>query len=135
MTASCLGSISVLTDGDASAPQGFECQEIPLARVDDLVPETDRIAVVKIGAGGSELDVFQGMDRILSVDRPVILVELNSTSLRDHRGAKPKELTDLLFGYDNRVPEATSVLAGQPAMVGEVPMGAQVFANIVCFPA
>jgi FkbM family methyltransferase len=130
-----MGSMFILPDLDSPVPDGFDAIEIPLARVDDLVPETEIIEIVKIDIEGAELAAFQGMDRILGRDRPVILLELNSRTLRDYHGVEPRELVAFLRDYGYRLAEATSMLTGAPAMVGDIPHGAHVFANLVCFPA
>lgn len=129
-----LGSMFILTDAAAPVPDGFDSMEIPLARVDDLVPETEVIEIVKIDIEGAELAAFRGMDRILRRDRPVILLELNSRTLRDYHGVEPRELVEFLRSYGYRLAEAESMLSGAPAMIGDVPDGAHVFANLVCYP-
>jgi hypothetical protein len=125
----------VLTDPDAPVPDGFDCVEIPLARVDDLVPAGEVVEVVKIDVEGAELDVLRSMSRILARDRPVIVMELNSRALREHRGVEPRDLVDFLLVRGYRIAEAKSMLTGTPAMIGQVPLGAHVFANVVCFPS
>jgi len=130
-----LGSMFVLADSDAPMPEGLDCVEIPLARVDDLVPAGEVVGVVKIDVEGAELDVLRGMSRILGRDRPVVLLELNSRALRENRGVEPRDLVDFLLARGYRVAEARSMLTGTPAMIEEVPHGAHVFANVVCFPS
>jgi FkbM family methyltransferase len=130
-----LGSMFILPDLDSPVPDGFSSVEIPLARIDDLVPESEVIEIVKIDIEGAELIAFQGMERILGRDRPIILLELNSRTLRDYHNTEPRELVEYLRSFGYRLAEATSMLTGTPTMIGEVEDGAHVFMNLVCFPA
>jgi FkbM family methyltransferase len=130
-----LGSMFVLTDPEVPTPDGFDSVEIPLARVDDLVPATEVIEIVKMDIEGAELTALQGMERILTRDRPVILLELNSRTLREYHGVEPRDLVEYLRSFGYRLAEAQSMLTGTPTMIGEVEVGAHVFMNLVCFPA
>lgn len=127
-----LGSTFVL-EGDDAAPDGHLAQRIDLARVDDLVPASETVDLVKIDVEGAELDVFRGMPRILERDRPVIVMELNSMSLRDHRGLEARDLMSHLFAHGYRAAEARSLMAGDPLWVVDIPEGMNVFANVVCW--
>jgi len=129
-----LGSMFVLADPAAPVPAGLASAEVPLARVDDLVPASEYVDLVKIDVEGAEVAALTGMRRILTRDRPVILLELNSFALRDNAGVEPRDLVALLHGHGYRIAEATSMLTGVPALIDEVPVGAQVVANVVCFP-
>lgn len=130
-----MGSMFVLTDPDAAVPDGFDSSEIPLARIDDLVPSDEIVEIVKMDIEGAELTALRGMERILTRDRPVILLELNSRTLRDYHDTEPRELVEYLKSFGYRLAEAESMLTGTPSLIGEVEDGAHVFMNLVCFPA
>jgi FkbM family methyltransferase len=130
-----MGSMFVLTDPDAAVPDGFDSTEIRLDRIDDLVPSDEVVEIVKMDIEGAELTALQGMERILTRDRPVILLELNSRTLRDYFNTEPRELVAYLRSFGYRLAEAESMLTGTPSMIGEVEDGAHVFMNLVCFPA
>jgi FkbM family methyltransferase len=127
-----LGSTFVL-EGDGEVPDGHLVQPIALARVDDLVPASASVDLVKIDVEGAELDVLRGMPRVLERDRPVIVMEINSTALRDHRGTEARDLMAHLFAHGYRAAEARSLLAGDPLWVVDIPEGLNVFANVVCW--
>jgi FkbM family methyltransferase len=131
-TSANLGSGFVLI-GDGEAPAGHVVREIPLARVDDLVPASERVGLVKIDVEGAELDVLRGMDRILGRDRPVVVMELNTFTLRRNRGVEAEDLLGHLFARGYRAAEAASLLTSDPVWVRDIPRGADVFANIVAW--
>ena len=62
---------------------GHEVREIEVrvAQLDDMVAETDRIALLKVDVEDVELEVLSGATRILSHDRPFIIVECASAKL------------------------------------------------------
>ena len=127
-----LGSTFVPAPGTATPP-GHVAQRVELARVDDLIPSDETVDLVKIDVEGAELDVFRGMPRILERDRPIIVMELNSRSLRENRGVEAAELMDHLRAHGYRAAEAASLLAGDPVWVGDLPAGIEMFAYIVCW--
>lgn len=131
-TSANLGS-GFVVDGDARVPDGHVVREIPLARVDDLVDASERVALVKIDVEGAELDVLRGMERILVRDRPVVVLELNSFTLRRNRGVEAADLMGHLFARGYRAAEAASLLTPEPVWVHDLPRGADVFANLVCW--
>ncbi len=129
-----LGSMYVLVDPDAELPEGHEAAEIPLARVDDLVRDTERVDLVKIDVEGAELDVLQGMPRILGRDRPRVIFEVNSKSLRENRGVGAQAVVSLFHDHEYVLVEAKSLAAGTPAVVAEIPEDLEVFGNLVALP-
>jgi FkbM family methyltransferase len=129
-----LGSMYVLVDPNVELPDGHESAEIPLARVDDLVPETERVDLVKIDVEGAELDVLQGMPRILHRDRPRVVFEINSKSLRENRGVEAQAVVDLFHSHGYVLVEAKSLAVGTAVVVDEIPADLEIFDNLVALP-
>lgn len=74
-------------DSSASAVEGFRPQEfyretlwVPMLRADqavrDVLHHGQRPAIVKIDVEGGELEVLEGLERILRQDRPFVLCEV-----------------------------------------------------------
>ena len=61
--------------------------DVEVTTADHAVDETERVDLVKIDVEGFEPEVLQGMSRILSRDRPIIVLECNpdgpSTALEE----------------------------------------------------
>jgi FkbM family methyltransferase len=55
--------------------------QVEVRRLDDCIPEGAGVDFIKIDVEGSEYDVLQGAERILTVDQPVIVLEAGSLSL------------------------------------------------------
>jgi FkbM family methyltransferase len=70
------------------------------ATLDDVLADLGvRPDFVKIDTEGSELGVLRGADTTLSVDRPVLMLELQEQSLR-HCGGSVQEVCDMLRSHD-----------------------------------
>lgn len=126
-----MGEMFVIEEG--AAPAGRETVGVPLVRVDDAIPSHETVDVVKLDVEGAELAVLGGMERIIARDRPVIVMELNSFTLRRHRGVEAHQVMDLLYRHGYRAAEAGSMLTRDPVWVGDLPAGCDVFANVVCW--
>lgn len=51
--------------------------DVPVRRIDDVVPESQKVDLVKLDIEGFEDRALNGMQRILSTDKPDIFVECN----------------------------------------------------------
>jgi FkbM family methyltransferase len=67
-----VGLDSINHIADAGEPGGTT---VPVVRLDDTV---EGPALIKVDVEGFELDVFRGAHRLLTVDRPALLFELNN---------------------------------------------------------
>lgn len=87
----------------AGAVDGRKVLNIPVTTVDLL---SDEMAIhpdiVKIDVEGYELHVLQGATRVLSTDRPDIMLELHPDRLRAY-GGSVSELIALLLGHGYQV--------------------------------
>jgi FkbM family methyltransferase len=74
-------------------------QPVLVKTLDSCVPH--RIDFIKIDVEGSELLVFRGAERILTTDRPVILVEINPANLLRTSGISATEFGEYVerLGY------------------------------------
>jgi len=89
-----------VTNGDStasldlgSAPHGdarFRSEPVTLMRLDDVV--TERLGFVKIDVDGHELEVLEGAQRIISSDKPALLIEAEQPGSVD-------AVTRLLHGF------------------------------------
>lgn len=61
--------------------QERECRTMML---DQAIPSSERVALLKVDVEGHELDVFRGANRILNKDRPHILFECETRHLISH---------------------------------------------------
>lgn len=76
--------------GRAGTKSGFSATgphsriEVPIVRIDDLLPRLrERPGILmKLDVEGSELDVLSGAEQLITLHRPVILIELNPWSAR-----------------------------------------------------
>ena len=50
-------------------------------KLDDSIPESDKVSFIKVDVEGHELSVFRGASRILEIDKPHILFECESRHL------------------------------------------------------
>jgi FkbM family methyltransferase len=65
--------------------------------LDNLVPETDHVGVIKVDVEGAELQVFQGAVGTIKRCRPVIVFE-HGLGAADCYGTRPNQIYDLLCG-------------------------------------
>ena len=87
--------------------------DVQMRRIDDLIPTSRKVGVMKIDVEGAELQALRGARGMLERDKPAICFE--STELNDDVAA----LFDLLgsYGYDLFVPNRLPDLA--PALTRE----------------
>ena len=97
-------------DGEATAEI-----EIRTVRLDDVVPESVEIDLMKVDVEGAELQVFRGGERVITRDRPVILFE-HGLGAADFFDATPRDIHALLCdAYGLRVALLGDWLAGSAA--------------------
>lgn len=65
--------------------------EVPLRRLDAVVPEGMRIDLIKIDVEGAELGVLRGAKRLLRSERPVVVFECG-LGASDFYGTRPEEV-------------------------------------------
>jgi FkbM family methyltransferase len=99
------GNSSLRVRKDREAGHEVREVEVRVARLDDVVAEADRIALLKVDVEDVELEVLSGATRILTQDRPVVIVECAS--------AKLKALTELLNGFGYAVLRLDEYLLGE----------------------
>jgi len=100
-------------------------EEVVSTTIDDLVlKKSINPGFLKVDVEGVEHLVFQGAERVLADDRPIILSELSDFLLRSN-GSSAKEVIELLQAheYDLFDPAGPSVQAGDKD-----------FGDILCFP-
>jgi FkbM family methyltransferase len=89
-------------------------------RLDEIVPDPVRLAVIKLDTQASEHHVLRGATRLLSRQRPVILCEYWPQGLRE-RGEDPLEVLALFrsLGYEAEVPTEPELSALDDASFAE----------------
>jgi FkbM family methyltransferase len=80
---------------------GFESVRIAFRTLDSLA--LGRVDFVKLDVEGSEMNVMRGGEKTILGSRPVMLAEVNPTSLRNISGVSPDELIDYVRGHGYRV--------------------------------
>lgn len=68
------------------------------ARLDDIVPKTQKIDFIKIDVEGAELLVLQGALETIRNSRPIIVFE-HGLGAADHYGTSPEDVYDLLVSH------------------------------------
>jgi len=107
-------------DGEKSA-----LVEVMSTTLDALVEEKSLDpGFLKVDVEGAEHLVFQGAQRILSENRPVILSELSDALLKEN-GASAKEVIDMIKKHDYDVID--------PITPASIP-GSKLYGDILCFP-
>ena len=96
------GTATLHVDGISGANRlgegGGSTVEVEAVTIDDFCARHGiRPSLIKIDVEGAELEVLRGADAVLRRFRPLLLVELNPSALRD-RGAAPEQLLDALAG-------------------------------------
>lgn len=91
-----------LVSSDFATPD-IIAQPVAVRTLDTCIPH--RIDFIKIDVEGSELLVFKGARRILSEDRPVILVEINPSNLIRTSGISATEFGSFVEKLDYRLYE------------------------------
>lgn len=64
---------------------------VPLGKLDDIIPQGERIDFIKIDVEGGELDVIRGGRRILKECRPVVIFEFGKGAA-DHYGTTAEDI-------------------------------------------
>jgi FkbM family methyltransferase len=102
--------------------------EVEVVALDDVLPETQRVDVVKLDLEGAETDALRGMSRILARSpNAVLVVECNPGRL-EAMGSSQEELLACLaaLGLGVRlIDEDRRALVEQVAVTGE-------YANLIC---
>lgn len=63
--------------------EGAQKIDVPVVSLDDYFAPGERLAMLKVDVEGHELGVFEGAERILTEDRPVLLFECEQRHLRE----------------------------------------------------
>lgn len=78
-------------DGKNVHPQRIPIQ---MRRLDDLIPETMRIDLIKIDVEGGEYGVLRGAAETLKRNRPLVIFE-HGKGASDHYGTTPRQIMEL----------------------------------------
>ena len=71
--------------------------QVRTARLDHLLQGVRRVDVVKIDAGGAELDVLEGMNHVLAQNREIVLIVEYGVKELQRLGISPAEWFGLFF--------------------------------------
>jgi FkbM family methyltransferase len=117
----------------AAKPGQSTSIEVPLVRVDDVVPSGTRVSVVKIDAEGWEVDVLRGMRRVLTGNHPLLFTEFFPDAIA-RAGHDPREFLAELeaHGYGTAVIDSVHekvVQMGAEQIMAACPTGAL---NLLC---
>ena len=96
-------------------PPSFDSIEVEQVRLDDIIPEGEKIDFIKMDIEGSELAAVQGMRRILTTWRPRMAFEFNPRMLRSGGGADAGALLEDLRAIGYRIVPVEGYLAGKLA--------------------
>lgn len=69
---------------------------VELKRLDEIIPTTQRIDLIKIDVEGGEFDVLKGGENTLISNKPIILFEFGKGA-SDYYGTTPSDLYDFIF--------------------------------------
>lgn len=90
--------------------EGASSSTITVARLDDIIDEP--VDFVKLDIEGAEPKALEGMQRILSESRPVLITELNEYWLREVAGSSSRAYVSQLESAGYRVLPASSFARG-----------------------
>lgn len=97
--------------------------EVPMTTLDDFIAKQgiDRVDAIKLDVEGAELKVIHGADKTIRQFKPIMMVEINATTLQA-AGTSPEELFQTIVGYGY---EAFVIRNGKTVPTNEVarPMG------------
>ncbi len=77
----------------------LEIIEVNVERLDDIIPPSKKIRLIKLDVEGAELDVLKGTSRILKESRPCVLFEFGLGSAEFYQ-ASPEEMFQLMREND-----------------------------------
>ncbi|MET3964920.1 FkbM family methyltransferase [Bradyrhizobium sp. S3.9.1] len=63
----------------------IEAVSVPVVSLDDYFKETDRVSVLKVDVEGAEVGVFEGAERVLRKNMPLLVFECETRHLEDRR--------------------------------------------------
>lgn len=86
--------------------------QVRMARLDRLIPQDQRIDLIKIDVEGAELQVLQGAEQLIRRWKPIIVFE-HGLGAADHYGTEPEDMHDLLARYGLSIGLMGDWLAGR----------------------
>ena len=95
-----IGSNGRIAQSNPAMRQQQFVQGLPL---DQLLPSTTKVDVLKIDIEGYEWIAFKGMARLLQQNRPLIVTEFHPQAIRDYTGYAPEAYLQTLFELDYEV--------------------------------
>jgi len=91
-----------IASGDSSLfhHESDQFVDVPLTTLDNFVAENqiDRVDAIKLDVEGAELHVIRGADQTIRKFKPIMMVEINATTLKA-AGTSPEELFSAIIGY------------------------------------
>jgi FkbM family methyltransferase len=66
-------------------PADIRTSIVPVVSLDSYFAENERVSILKIDVEGAEVGVFEGADRVLRRDRPLLIFECESRHLGERR--------------------------------------------------
>lgn len=122
-----MGPAFVRPVAEAHAPG---IMDVPMVRIDDIVPRDVRIGLVKMDIEGNEPFALEGMTRILKHDRPILFLEFIPHAL----GVDPQAHLGALRKLGYVVHETTSLVDGVPSGLGYEYVEGNPTTNLVALP-
>ncbi|MGI8893921.1 MAG: FkbM family methyltransferase [Bacteroidia bacterium] len=93
----------------------IEVLQVELKKLDDVIPASIKIDLIKIDVEGAEYQVMRGAQRIISRDKPVIIFECG-IGASDYYGTNPAELFEFLNKLNFNISLLNSWLIDEPAL-------------------
>jgi FkbM family methyltransferase len=74
--------------------------KVKVSRLDDLIPETDKVDLIKIDVEGAELGVLKGASKTILRSKPIVIFECG-LGASDFYGTQPEEVFDFIHSELN----------------------------------
>jgi FkbM family methyltransferase len=92
-----------------------EKTRVPVNRLDDLIPDSDKITLIKMDIEGGEYHAMLGAENLLQRCHPIVVFEFGMGAA-DHYGVNPFMMFDLLSRCGLRVSTMRRWLGGLPGL-------------------
>ena len=81
---------------------GTKDVEAEIVRLDDFLPEIDKLPLIKADIEGAELFCFEGAEKLIDKHLPTVICEINPWFLEGF-GVKLEDLTEFFFGKGYKI--------------------------------